>query len=122
MNTCNLTISDLRLWVHLGCSEEEKYHPQLVRVDLTLSFPTPPLAMTTDRLEETVCYAQIVHHLQEAVEEKRFNLIEHLTHTLYDVVRDYLGEHDVSLKICVNKMAPPVPGVHGGVSFSYGQG
>lgn len=47
---CNLLISDLRLWVHLGCSAEEKFHSQLVSVNIDFTFKSSPLGLTTDRL------------------------------------------------------------------------
>jgi len=41
MSACNLLISDLRLWVHLGYSAEEKYHSQLVSVNIDFTFQSP---------------------------------------------------------------------------------
>ncbi|WP_353273106.1 dihydroneopterin aldolase [Wolbachia endosymbiont (group A) of Portevinia maculata] len=119
---CNLLISDLRLWVHLGCSAEEKFHSQLVSVNIDFTFKSPPLGLTTDRLEDTICYLEVVQSIQSLVQSKQFNLIEHLTHDIYRVINNLLVQkkHIISsIRVTTHKVAPPVPGVHGGVLFTY---
>lgn len=119
---CNLLISDLRLWVHLGCSAEEKFHSQLVSVNIDFTFKSPPLGLTTDRLEDTICYLEVVQSIQSLVQSKQFNLIEHLTHDIYRAINNLLVQkkHIISsIRVTTHKVAPPVPGVHGGVLFTY---
>ncbi|WP_341821053.1 dihydroneopterin aldolase [Wolbachia endosymbiont (group A) of Myopa testacea] len=118
----NLLISDLRLWVHLGCSAEEKFHSQLVSVNIDFNFKSPPLGLTTDRLEDTICYLEVVQSIQSLVQSKQFNLIEHLTHDIYRAINNLLVQkkHIISsIRVTAHKVAPPVPGVHGGVLFTY---
>ncbi|KLT22021.1 dihydroneopterin aldolase [Wolbachia endosymbiont of Armadillidium vulgare str. wVulC] len=122
MVVCNFLISDLRLWVHLGCSAEEKFSPQLVSIDVGFTFKSPPLGLTTDQLKDTICYLEVVQNIQSLVQSKQFNLIEHLTHDIYRVINDLLmqKEHIISsVRVTTHKTAPPVPGVHGGVFFTY---
>jgi dihydroneopterin aldolase len=119
---CNLLISDLRLWVHLGCSAEEKFHSQLVSVNIDFTFKSSPLGLTTDRLEDTICYLEVVQSIQSLVQSKQFNLIEHLTHDIYRAINNLLVQkkHIISsIRVTTDKVAPPVPGVHGGVLFTY---
>ncbi|XCA33413.1 MAG: dihydroneopterin aldolase [Wolbachia endosymbiont of Polyergus mexicanus] len=119
---CNLLISDLRLWVHLGCSAEEKFHSQLVSVNIDFTFKSSPLGLTTDRLEDTICYLEVVQSIQSLVQSKQFNLIEHLTHDIYRAINNLLVQkkHIISsIRVTTHKVAPPVPGVHGGVLFTY---
>lgn len=119
---CNLLISDLRLWVHLGCSAEEKFHSQLVSVNIDFTFKSPPLGLTTDRLEDTICYLEVVQSIQSLVQSKQFNLIEHLTHDIYRAINNLLVQkkHIISsIRVTTHKVAPPVPGVHVGVLFTY---
>ncbi|WP_264736003.1 dihydroneopterin aldolase [Wolbachia endosymbiont (group A) of Rhinocyllus conicus] len=119
---CNLLISDLRLWVHLGCSAEEKFHSQLVSVNIDFTFKSPPLGLTTDRLEDTICYLEVVQSIQSLVQSKQFNLIEHLTHDIYRAINNLLVQkkHIISsIRVTTHKVAPPVPVVHGGVLFTY---
>lgn len=122
MVACNLLISDLRLWVHLGCSAEEKSSPQLVSIDVDFTFKSPPLGLTTDQLKDTICYLEVVQNIQSLVQSKQFNLIEHLTHEIYRAINNLLlrKKHIISsVKVTTHKTAPPVPGVHGGVFFTY---
>jgi len=119
---CNLLISDLRLWVHLGCSAEEKSSPQLVSIDVDFTFKSPPSGITTDQLKDTICYLEVVQNIQSLVQGKQFNLIEHLTHEIYRAINNLLlrKKHIISsVRVTTHKIAPPVPGVHGGVFFTY---
>jgi 7,8-dihydroneopterin aldolase/epimerase/oxygenase len=78
--------------------------------------------MITDRLEDTVCYLKVVEHIQSLIQNKTFNLIEHLTYDIYLTVNNLVvhKKHMLSsIKVTVHKVAPPVPNVHGGVFFSY---
>ncbi|WP_108784269.1 dihydroneopterin aldolase [Wolbachia endosymbiont of Bemisia tabaci] len=122
MVACNLLISDLRLWVHLGCSAEEKSSPQLVSIDVDFTFKSPPSGLTTDQLKDTICYLEVVQNIQSLVQGKQFNLIEHLTHEIYRAINNLLLRKKriiSSVRVTTHKIAPPVPGVHGGVFFTY---
>ncbi|WP_395463073.1 dihydroneopterin aldolase [Wolbachia endosymbiont of Cantharis cryptica] len=122
---CNLLIQDLRLWVHLGCSSEEKFHPQLVSINVDFTFKSPPLGLMTDRIEDTVCYLEVVQNIQSLVQSKQFNLIEYLTHDIYITINNLLMQkkHIISsIRVTTHKVAPPIPGVHGGVFFTYCNG
>ena len=122
MVACNLLISDLRLWVHLGCSAEEKFSPQLVSIDVDFTFKSPPSGLTTDQLKDTICYLEVVQNIQSLVQGKQFNLIEHLTHEIYRAINNLLlrKKHIISsVRVTTHKIAPPVPGVHGGAFFTY---
>lgn len=122
MVACNFLISDLRLWVHLGCSAEEKFSPQLVSIDVDFTFKSPPSGLTTDQLKDTICYLEVVQNIQSLVQGKQFNLIEHLTHEIYGAINNLLlrKKHIISsVKVTTHKTAPPVPGVRGGVFFTY---
>lgn len=119
---CNLLIQDLRLWVHLGCSTEEKFHSQLVSINVDFTFKSPPVGFITDRLEDTVCYLEVVQSIQSLAQSKQFNLIEHFTRDVYIIISKLLMQkrHTISsIKVATHKVAPPVPDVHGGVLFTY---
>jgi len=118
----NLIVSDLRIWVHLGCGEEEKFHPQLVSINLEFNFNAPPAAMITDNLEDTVCYLKAAEAIQSLCRDKRFNLIERLAYDIHRVVSHMVADRAETIsfvKVSLHKVAPPVPGVHGGVKAVY---
>lgn len=112
----------MRIWVHLGCTSEEKYNSQLVSIDIHFLFSSPPPGVQTDCLNDTVCYLKIVELIQALVKKKSFNLVEHLTSQIYEITYQHLLDlrwKDITLAVSVNKVSPPVPGIHGGVTFSY---
>jgi len=120
-----LSILDLRIWVHLGCSDQEKFNPQLVSLDIELYFKSLPEGATSDKLEETVCYSQLVLNVKSFCQNRKFNLIEYLTAEIYKVVEESLNPHRsliASIKVTGHKMSPPVPDIHGGVTFTYCDG
>ena len=106
--------------MHLGCTKEEKLFTHLVSIDIDLFFH--PIAVTTDRVEDTICYRKIVEHIQEYVQDKKFNLIEYLARSLHRSICVLIEKegHSISdLHITVHKVNPPVPGIYGGVYFTY---
>ncbi len=119
---CNLFVQDLRLWIHLGHSMEEKFNLQLVSISVDFIFKSPPLGFITDRLEDTICYLEVVQNIKSLAKSKQFNLIEHFTHDVYITISKLVMQkkHIISsIKVITHKVVPPIPDVHGGVVFTY---
>jgi dihydroneopterin aldolase len=118
----SLTLADLRLWVHLGVSAEEKTNPQAISVNIQIKFSAAPIGTQTDNLTETFCYFQMTEHIHaQLAKHPAFNLLEHLTGCIYaSVYHDLLAAnyHDAELEVRVNKLMPPILNLHGGVTFS----
>lgn len=123
-NLSNITISDLKLWVHLGCSEQEKHHPQCVSFDISINFTTPPKAIISDNIEDAFCYANATELIKKTIKNKRYNLIEHLAAETHKILNDSLKKQnfDAQLLVTITKLSPPVADIHGGVSFTYSGG
>ncbi|WP_316353442.1 dihydroneopterin aldolase [Candidatus Trichorickettsia mobilis] len=122
INLPELKITDLRIWVYLGCSAEERANPQAVSISTSFVFPAAPKGAYTDLISDSICYRQAVELIQETVEGKEFNLIEHLTVSVYDALFNYINEvgyNNLQIKVVATKISPPIPGLYGGVSFSY---
>ncbi|WPY00154.1 Dihydroneopterin aldolase [Candidatus Trichorickettsia mobilis] len=122
INLPKLKITDLRLWVHLGCSAEERSNPQAVSISAHFVFPVAPKGAYTDLISDSICYRRAVELIKEAVEGKEFNLIEHLAVRVYDALFSYINEvgyNNLKIKVVATKISPPIPGLYGGVSFSY---
>lgn len=118
----SLLISDLRIWVHLGCGEEEKIHPQLVAVNIELIFGEMPEAIFSDNIEHAACYLVISNAIQDLCKQRRFNLIEHMSFEIHKVVSGAVTDkaRAISLiEVSLHKVSPPVPGLHGGVHAIY---
>jgi dihydroneopterin aldolase len=119
--TCLLSVSDLRLWVHLGCTEEEKLQAQCVSLDFAFDFSTPPKTMKDDKLGGTVCYGQVSDAVKKFVKDKRFNTIEFLGAGIFDTVAALLRKQKqpvAEFSVTVHKLYPPVEGLHGGARFT----
>ena len=119
---CKLSINDLRLWIHLGCGLEEQFNLQQVSVDIEFLFPTPPIAIETDDLSDTVCYLKVVERIQATLKQKFYHLIEHVTGSIHNDIQTELNNSKhagINFTVTVRKVSPPVPGIHGGVTFSY---
>lgn len=117
-----LKIQQLRLWLSLGWGEAEKANRQPVDIDLSIAFRQAPRACETDALQDTVSYDDCVAAVTEACLSRAFNLLEHLAQVISGVVeRHYASRgYAVEVSVLVNKIHPPVPGILGGVSFTYG--
>jgi dihydroneopterin aldolase len=95
-----------------------------VSFTIELEFKQAPRAVTTDRLEDTVCYFDLTGGIRALCEKKRFNLVEYLAAEVCKNVEATLTaakkRDDVAkITITVLKLAPPVPDVHGGACFIY---
>ena len=108
-----------RLAVRLGCTDEERAHPQDVDLDLALRFPELPAACETDALKDTVCYATLIEVARAECEGREFRLLERLGSDLLVRLRREVPV-DAELWLRVTKLYPPVPGLGGGVSFALG--
>lgn len=122
MGVCKLAVRDLRLWVRLGCGDEEKYHTQLVSLNIEIGFKSLPKGAKTDELEDTICYLELVEAIKAHCKDRSFNLIERLTSEVHNIVESSVAGNEIVdyINITTHKVAPPVEGVHGGVFFTYG--
>ncbi len=75
--TRHVFVRDLEVWATVGVHAHEKRAPQrlVMSVDLTVHEATSPLH---DRLENVVCYEQVVRHIQKICRAGHVNLIETL--------------------------------------------
>ncbi len=121
IRSCQLTVSDLRVCVHLGCSDEEKRNAQPVSIDIILQFFALPTGAITDGLDDTICYYSIVELVKDSIQNLHFNLVERLGYYIHDIISKYCKQtKNIELiTVKVTKVAPPVAGICGGVSFTY---
>lgn len=118
-----LVINDFRLWVNLGCSDEERLHRQLVSIKIEITLLEKCSAMDSDKIDETICYATLIDVIQSKCENMKFNLIERLNKFMHELVNDFIYTNtkykNTTIKISVSKLRIPVPGIHGDVTCIY---
>lgn len=114
----SLSINGLQLSVFLGVYPEELLKKQLVKVDLKLQFLEKPKACLTDNLDDTYCYDRLVQTLKSQFNERRFKLIEYLTHELYLMLKNYFDQKALVFVRITKK--PPIDALSDGVTFEFG--
>ncbi len=116
-----LRVNGLIFPVRLGVGDEERSRDQEVRFDLALGFHESPRAISSDRIEDTICYAALSGSIAQVCALKQYYLIEHLGFEAYQAVQAALrGQNGADLWLKITKLKPPIPGLTEGVSFSYG--
>ncbi len=114
-----LSLQGLELKIHLGWSRAEQLKKQVVVLDVDIFFTTPPIACTTDILQDTLCYDNLVKNIKKDLAKKKFRLIENLGYSLVQIIKKSLPK-DAGVSIKVKKQ-PGISNLTGGVSFSYGE-
>ena len=114
-----LSLNSLRLKVKLGCQAEERNEPQFVRFDITIRFSELPIGCVTDRLQDTVCYAQISEQVASICKKTEYSLIEKLGFDAFHSIREILPP-SIGLLLKIVKEKPPVEHLEGGASFTLG--
>ena len=114
-----LRIQDLRVMVNLGCTLEEQATAQEVLVSLEFRFHAAPAGLTTDRLEDTLCYAELSQLIKQVSEAKPYHLIEKLAGDLFVELGERTRAH-ATLGLKVHKVRPPVKDLIGGTQYVCG--
>ena len=112
-----LDVEAIRLRVRLGCLPPERAVPQDVEVKVVIRFAELPAACWSDRLEDTVCYAELATLAREHCSRHEFNLVERLALELYGLIHERLPR-GARLELTVTKLSPPVPELERGVRFT----
>lgn len=111
-----LQISGLHLFVHLGTTESERIKKQEVKVDINIYLSGSPQVCFSDNINDAICYDQICQLISQTSQKKEFHLIEHLSYTLYQSLKEQVfANYKISLRL--TKLSPPIENLKGGASF-----
>ena len=108
--------------MHLGYSEQERYQTQCVSFTIAINFAQNPKATLSDDLNDSFCYAEAISLVREHIKNKHYKLIEYLATEVHNILNSSLIQKkfkNTNLSVTVLKLSPPVPDIHGGVSFTY---
>lgn len=118
MPNTRLLIQGLELNLNLGWRSKERGTEQAVFMDMDMRFKEVPEACTSDNLQDTTCYAELIEKIRAYTEAKPYRLIEHLTKDIYTLAKKNLPK-DTELTVRITKF-PRIDGLQQGVCFEYG--
>ena len=104
-----ITLKNMDFFGHTGDLPEEKENGQLFTVTAELYFDEIKGA-ETDRLEDTVNYAEVYDLIKDIVANDNSDLIEHLAKKIADVILD-LAPECVKTAVTVSKPEAPLDGI-----------
>jgi len=94
-----VNVVDLRLRAYIGFMEWETKKLQDVVISFSFKYDTR-LASETDSVEHAVNYKEITKTVIEMVDNKSFNLIEHLAELIYDYILHFSPKiQDIHVKV-----------------------
>lgn len=102
-----LRLQNMRFHAYHGVLPKEKSLGQRFEVDLEVAAGLRKAAQT-DRIEDTIDYAQLFNLVKEAVTEERFNLIETLAERIAEKVAQRFPVSELTVR--VRKPNPPLDG------------
>ena len=105
-STVHVELRGLSIYTHHGVSEAEQEIGQRLEIDVSFDVPDCD-AVLTDRLEDTVDYAEVCDIVALAATERSYKTLERLA----QVVGERLMERYAcdSVRVRVSKPEPPLP-------------
>lgn len=103
-----VTLKNLRIYTHVGCTTEERRVGQHLEVDIELRMDLRE-AGTADRIGASVDYAKAAMLVREAVAGIEVQLLETVAERAAAALVP-LGAKEVVIR--VRKPSPPIPGAH----------
>jgi dihydroneopterin aldolase len=107
--TDQIYITKIRAYGYIGFFPEEKVLGQWFEVNLCLTTDLS-IAGKSDRLEDTVNYAEAVEIVQKIVSTEKFDLIERLTQAIADEILQLDKVTQVQVQVIKE---PPIPNFDG---------
>ena len=110
-----LEINKLSLPIRIGVEEQERSQAQIIEFNLVIEFNQLPQACHSDRIEDAICYANIVDKIKKFCQDKEFKLIEHLGFLLHKYLENLLPNNKLKLQIC---KTPPIAEIKDNCCFT----
>ena len=96
-------ISDLRIETRIGIYDWERQAPQTVQLDLEIGLRGKHAA-DSDRIEDTIDYAEVVAGILRLFAQQHFSLLEHAAESIARmVIADFRAPW---LRVTIAKLAP----------------
>ena len=101
-----IEVTGLSLYTHLGVTEAEREVGQRLVIDLRLEVGECD-AIVTDRVEDTIDYAEVCEAVALAAQQRSYRTLERLCAAVAQRLVDHFGAESVWIKIA--KPEPPLP-------------
>jgi 7,8-dihydroneopterin aldolase/epimerase/oxygenase len=102
----SIEVNGLSLYTHHGVSEAEREVGQRLVFDIAFELDECD-ATVTDRIEDTVNYAEVCEQVALGAQERQYRTLERLCAALADRLIDRFGAESVRVK--ATKPEPPIP-------------
>jgi dihydroneopterin aldolase len=104
--TVEVELRGISIYTHHGATEAEQEVGQRLEFDLTLDVPDCD-AVLTDRLEDTIDYAEVCDIVALAATERSYRTLERLCHVVGERLVERFGCESVRVRAA--KPEPPLP-------------
>ena len=105
-SSVEVEIRELSIFTHHGVTEAERELGQ--RLEFDISFDVPDCdALLTDRIEDTVDYAEVCDMVALAATERNYRTLERLCHVIAERLMERFGCESVQVR--ASKPEPPLP-------------
>ncbi|MBX3665512.1 MAG: dihydroneopterin aldolase [Burkholderiales bacterium] len=102
-----IIISELRIDTRIGIYAQERQVPQTIQLDLEIGLRGEHAAHS-DRIEDTIDYAEVVAGIRRLFAQQHFDLLEHAAESVAQLV---IGDFRAPwLRVAIAKLSP-LPGV-----------
>ena len=101
-----IEVSGLSLYTHLGVTEAEREVGQRLVIDLRLEVGECD-AIVTDRVEDTIDYAEVCEAVALAAQQRSYRTLERLCAAVAERLVEHFGAESLWIKIA--KPEPPIP-------------
>jgi dihydroneopterin aldolase len=91
-------LQEVKVETHLGVPNWERLKPQTIVLDIELAMPHSR-SCTSDAIDDTIDYGQIVSRIRETLASRQFQLVEALAEHLCQLILDEFGTPWVKLKV-----------------------
>lgn len=104
-STVGVELRGLSIYTHHGLTDAEREVGQRLLFDVSFDVPECD-AVITDRLEDTVDYAEVCDIVALAATERSYRTLERLCHVVGERLMERFGE---SVRVRAAKPEPPLP-------------
>jgi dihydroneopterin aldolase len=104
--TVDVELTGLSVFTHHGVTDAEQEVGQRLEIDVSLEVPDCD-AILTDRVEDTIDYAEVAELVAGAATERRYRTLERLCHVIADRLMERYGAASATVRAA--KPEPPLP-------------